>query len=117
MVHAKYLITLSLLLLISACAGQTRIEYVEQYIEPKGRPRGVTLQDIEWRVVTPQNEEEFKVEFKKETGDNVYIVISVPDYENLSLNMAELRRYIEQQQSIIVYYEDSINRNESNNQE
>lgn len=116
MVHVRYLITLSLLLLISGCAGKTvtKIEYVDQVIEPKGRPRAIVMQDIEWRVVTPQNEEQFKVEFRKETGDNVYIAISVPDYENLSLNMAEIRRYIEQQQSIIVYYEDSINRTDSN---
>ena len=30
------------------------------------------------------------------------------DYENLSLNFAELRRYIEQQKQIIVYYEEAI---------
>jgi hypothetical protein len=32
----------------------------------------------------------------------------VPDYENLSLNMAEIKRYIEQQTILIGYYEDSI---------
>jgi len=32
----------------------------------------------------------------------------VKDYENLSLNFAELRRYIEQQKQIIVYYEKAI---------
>ena len=114
MVHPKYLITLSLLLLLSGCAQQTRIQYVDQVIEPKGRPRAVTLQEIHWWVVTPGNEAKFKKDFVEDTGDIVYIAISVPDYENLSLNMAELRRYIEQQQSIIVYYEDSINRTYSN---
>ena len=34
--------------------------------------------------------------------------ISVKDYENLSLNFAELRRYIEQQKQIIVYYENAV---------
>ncbi len=38
----------------------------------------------------------------------VYFALSVPDYENLSLNMGELKRYIEQQKTIIVYYEQSI---------
>jgi hypothetical protein len=30
------------------------------------------------------------------------------DYENLALNLADLRRYIEQQKEIIVYYEKAI---------
>ena len=30
------------------------------------------------------------------------------DYETLALNMAEIKRYIEQQKSIIVYYENAI---------
>jgi len=34
--------------------------------------------------------------------------LSVPDYENLSLNIGELKRYIEQQKTIIIYYEQSI---------
>jgi hypothetical protein len=37
-----------------------------------------------------------------------YIAISVKDYENLSLNFAELKRYIEQQKQIIVYYEEAV---------
>tara|TARA_B100002019_G_scaffold289794_1_gene306148 strand:- start:823 stop:948 length:126 start_codon:yes stop_codon:yes gene_type:complete len=32
----------------------------------------------------------------------------VKDYENLSLNFAELRRYIEQQKQIIIYYENAV---------
>jgi len=30
------------------------------------------------------------------------------DYENLALNIAELRRFIEQQTQIIVYYEKAV---------
>jgi hypothetical protein len=34
--------------------------------------------------------------------------MTIKGYENLSLNVAELRRYINQQKSLIVYYEDSV---------
>ena len=34
--------------------------------------------------------------------------MSVPSYENLALDMAELRRYIEQQKEIIIYYEKAV---------
>jgi len=37
------------------------------------------------------------------------------DYENLALNIAELRRYINQQIEIIVYYEEAVKQEENNN--
>jgi hypothetical protein len=113
---AKYLMIWSLLLLVSGCATPTvkEREYIQQVIEQKERPRGVELQDVAWYVVTPENIEEFLEEFKGNTGDVVFFAISVPHYENLALNLAELRRYIEQQQSIILYYENSINKPDSN---
>ena len=40
--------------------------------------------------------------------DYVFYAISVPSYENLALDMAELRRYIEQQKEIIIYYEKAV---------
>ena len=41
-------------------------------------------------------------------SDKTEYNISVKDYENLALNFAELRRYIEQQKQIIVYYEQAV---------
>ena len=38
---------------------------------------------------------------------------SVKDYENLSKNFAELRRYIDQQKQIILYYEEAVKPSES----
>ena len=67
------------------------------------------LNDIKIYVVNEDNYEEFIQEFKAKNGEVVYIAISVKDYENLSLNIAELRRYIEQQKQVIVYYEEAVN--------
>ena len=47
------------------------------------------------------------MQFQK-NGADAYIALSVKDYENLSLNFSELRRYIEQQKQIIVYYEGAV---------
>ena len=63
---------------------------------------------IQFYAVTEENFEEFKEKFEKENSDLVYFALSVPDYENLSLNIGELKRYIEQQKTIIIYYEQSI---------
>ena len=67
------------------------------------------MNDIKIYVVSPdENYEEFKAEFEAKNGADSYIAISVKDYENLAKNFAELRRYIEQQKQIIVYYEDAV---------
>ena len=59
-------------------------------------------------VVTEQNFEEFKSKFVKENGDLVGYVLSVRDYETLALNMAELRRFLQQQKEVIIYYEKAV---------
>ena len=59
-------------------------------------------------MVTDRNFEEFKHRFEKENGDLVFYAVSVRDYETLALNMAEIKRYIQQQQELIVYYEKAI---------
>ena len=71
-------------------------------------PKKVNLNDVKIYVVTEENYEEFLADFQAKNGKTAYIAISVKDYENLSLNFAELRRYIEQQKEIIVYYEEAV---------
>ena len=66
------------------------------------------MNDIHFYVVTAENFEEFKKRFVKENGDLVGYVLSVRDYETLAINMAEIKRYIEQQKEIVIYYEDAI---------
>ena len=50
-------------------------------------------------------------EFTAEHGELAYVVLSMKDYENLAINIADLRRYIEQQTEIIVYYENAVKPN------
>jgi len=86
----------------------TQVKYVERTIPTQPRPKPVSLYDIEFYAVTEENLDEFLDRFEKENGDVVFFAISVPDYENISLNMGELRRFIEQQKSIILYYEENV---------
>ena len=118
MVLKNYLKVSSLLLLsliVSSCASWpklTQIEVqtveVERNIPLQNRPRQLNLSNITWYVVTEENFEEFKKRYEKENGMFLFYVISVRDYETLSLNMAEIKRYIEQQKQIIIYYEKAI---------
>ena len=118
MVLKNYLKISSLLqlsLLVSSCTSWpkfTQIEIqtveVERNIPIQNRPQQLNLSNITWYVVTKENFEEFKKRYEKENGMFLFYVISVKDYEALSLNMAEIRRYIEQQKQIIIYYEKAI---------
>lgn len=72
------------------------------------RPKAVRMNDIKIYVVSKENYDEFVSDYEAKNGGDAYIALSVKDYENLSLNFAELRRYIEQQKEIILYYEDAV---------
>lgn len=71
-------------------------------------PKAVQLNDVKIYVVNKDNYENFIKNYAAKNGADSYIAISVKDYENLSLNFAELRRYIQQQKQIIVYYETAV---------
>ena len=75
------------------------------------RPKPINLVDTRVYVVTKDNYESFVKEFTEEHGELAYVVLSMKDYENLAINIADLRRYIEQQTEIIVYYENAVKPN------
>ena len=107
---------LLLSLIISSCSSwnplktiEVKTVEVERNVPLQNRPRQLDLSDIHWYVVTEENFAEFKKKFLKENGDTlVAYVISVKDYETLAIDMAEIKRYIDQQKQIIIYYEKAL---------
>ena len=102
-------------LLLSSCSTWdklTKIEVqtieVERQIPLQAQPAPLNLHNIKWYVVTDQNFEEFKKKFIEQNTELVFFAITVRDYETLALNMAEIKRYVEQQKQIIVYYEEAL---------
>ena len=72
------------------------------------RPKPLQLNDTRVFVVTKDNFEEFKKEFTEIYGELAFVALSMKDYENLALNIADIRRYLNQQEEIIVYYEKAV---------
>ena len=72
------------------------------------RPKPLRLIDTRVRVVTKNNLDEFLQEFEEQYGDVAFTVLSMKDYENLAMNIADLKRFIEQQDEIIIYYEEAL---------
>lgn len=92
------------------CASTKQVEIrtkpVELNIYQPADPAPVKMIDMKFRVVTKENIDTFiQEQIKLQDNPNpVFVVIGIQDYKAMSLNLAELKRYINQQQKIIVYY-------------
>jgi hypothetical protein len=85
-----------LILALSSCAKTTQpveivTEPVKIAITAPADPNPLVLNNITWKVIN--------------NNDIIYYGITVSDYEQLALNMLEIKRYIKSQKNIIRYYE------------
>lgn len=86
----------------------TQTEYVKQNIQIQERPKPVDFPDTEWFVVSEENFDEAMKKIEEHGGSVTFMAITPKGYENLSIGVGELRRYILQQKEIIAYYEKAI---------
>lgn len=112
---AKLLLLAMSPLLLTACGARipepevvVTTEYQEQNIPVQERPKAVQFPPVDWFVITEENLEEKIAEINSKTGNTVMFVITPKGYENLALGIAELRRYVKDQQAIIAYYEEAL---------
>jgi len=72
----------------------------------------VVARPVEWIVITPDNFEEKMSELAASGEAVVVFGVTGTGYENLSLNLSDIRALVEQQQQIIIaynrYYNQSI---------
>jgi len=98
---------------LSACSSDTPIDVTytpaQMVIEQPPDPAPLELNRINFHVVTRDNFQKFVKDQTKVQGSKnpVFVVINMNGYKSMSLDLAELKRYIEQQQKIIVYYKNS----------
>ncbi len=70
-------------------------------------PNKINTKPVEWKVLTPEIMDEYLTDLKEGNAPtNVYYGVSPVGYENLSVNMAEVKRYIRQILSIVTYYKE-----------
>jgi len=113
----KKTLLVSSLFLLTACASDEKIivqtDIIQTEIPTQARPKGVSLSNVRFYVVTKENLNEFLKNFEKENDDTVFYAMSVKDYEKMALNIADLRRYINQQDKLILYYEKAVKKPET----
>ena len=103
-------------LLLNGCAGLAVKELQSYKIEKKreplnlSNPEPLSLVDVEWIVVTKDNVDEVMEKVKAEGGDYALFAVTDEGYKKLSLNFADIRNKLYEQQQIILsykeYYED-----------
>ena len=103
-------------LLLNGCAAVAVKELqsykIEKKREPLDLPMPVPLEliDVEWIVVTKDNVDEVMEKVKAEGGDYALFAVTDEGYKKLSLNFADIRNKLYEQQQIILsykeYYED-----------
>ena len=114
--YLRHLLILTLLISTTACSTLQRVQKLEVFSTPVERapipmqppPAPVKLRSVEWYVVTEDTYDDFKEKLVNRQGLPVWYSITVNDYENLSINLEELRRYIIEQQELLKYYEKAI---------
>jgi len=84
----------------------TKVERTQ--IPTVAAPKPLALSDTRVFVVTKDNYDEFVKEFTETYGDLAFVALSMKDYENLALNISDIKRYLEQQKQIILYYEKAV---------
>ena len=111
----KIVLIVSLALIASGCS----------MIQPKAKPVAVTtiakqqpmyhpplpmevqMAPVEWEIMTPERMEEYLANLEKgEAPKRAYYTLSSKEYEHLSMDMADITRYIKEVLGIIKFYRD-----------
>ena len=103
-------------LVLNGCDGLAVKELQSYKIEKKREPLNLpnpeplSLVDVEWIVVTKDNVDEVMEKVKAEGRDYALFAVTDEGYKKLSLNFADIRNKLYEQQQIILsykeYYED-----------
>ena len=103
--------------ILVGCAGKERITILSEPIQPvplnTPQVRELDLSKIEWFVVTPENIEEVFAKLQDQRKDIVLFALTDDGYKAMSLNFAQIRELLAQQQAIIKAYKEYYNRTQT----
>ena len=112
----SYLMPLLILLLVSSCSNfraEKEIVTVEKIIKPTialaAKPNPILMKNSDVILITEENLDEVIQKVKAlQGGQFVVYGLDLKSFENLAINMEQIKRYIEQQNEVILYYEKSV---------
>ena len=77
------------------------------------RPDPVTMKDADIVVVTESNLEDVIKRIKDTQGEFVLYAMTASGFEALALNLEQIKRFIEEQNSVILYYEKAVKKDDN----
>ncbi len=99
------------ILFVSAC-GKPPVQEIQVSAKPVDKPElvlpyadPIKARDVKWIVVTPDNYEKVFNDLAKNGHPIVLFALTDKGYENIALNLSDIRAYIQQQKAIIAAYE------------
>ena len=72
------------------------------------RPDPIEMRNADIVVVTEANLQEVIERIKTEQGDFVLYAMTAQSFEALALSFEQIKKFIEEQNAIILYYEDAV---------
>ena len=103
-----------LVILLSSCSSKPEKEIVtvETIVKPTiaiaQRPRPVEFDELKVKVITEANVQEVIQEMKTNQGQFLVYALDPVTFRNLAIGIEEIKRYVQQQNDIIVYYEKAV---------
>ena len=76
-------------------------------------PDPVAMKDADIVVVTESNLEEVIERIKGTQGEFVLYAMTASSFEALALNLEQIKRFIEEQNEVILYYEKAVNKDDN----
>ena len=101
-------------LLLSSCSWKPEKEIVtvEKVIVPTiavaQKPKGIDMLNVKVTVITEKNLPGVIKKVKAGMGEFVMYGLDPQSFKNLALNFEQIKRHIEQQNEIILYYEKAV---------
>jgi hypothetical protein len=106
------------LVLLTGCSSISKIVETKPTIVERPKlvveiPDPAKQLAVEWIVITKDNFDEIVSKMEKKGDRVVFFALTPQGYQNLSISVAELRRYIQQQNAVVKtmreYYEAPVN--------
>jgi|TARA_R110001592_G_scaffold82432_6_gene244108 hypothetical protein len=103
-----------LVILLSSCSWKPEKEIVtvDRIVKPTiaivPKPRPVEFDELKVKVITETNVQEVIEEMKTNQGQFLVYALDPMTFKNLAIGIEEIKRYIQQQKDIIIYYEKAV---------
>ena len=112
------LLSLILVTFLTSCSRVQKIETVKTEVKRAplnlDRPEPIVMDELNWIIINSENAEEVFAKLKEKGTDPVLFGLTDDEYEDLSMNFAQIRNYIIQQGFVIDKYKEYYESEEVN---